>query len=221
VLLSLLYIGFFFQVGAAAPNRAVTELDLRKQELGLLHLSVDRSALRTLLIWDAKSAALRDARPGEVIDDSTPVMLLHLWATWCTPCKEEFPLWRKLGPRIVTQHRGRVRVAHVAIQDDSGDMAGFVLQMRNRLPFPVQHFDREEHLAKQFRPRYPSKQLTLPTTLLLDGDRVVRQAFIGPITERQQELIDSTARLLDLIREQEDAALRPKPPETNDPFSVK
>lgn len=211
---SLIHLGLFLQLAAAPASapaaRSPTELDLRRQEVGLLHLPLDRIALRTLQMYDLKTEALRDARPGEIIDDSTPIMILHLWATWCEPCKEEFPMWRKFGPRLSTQHQGRVRIAHVALQSDVADMPAFLEKMRNKLPFPVQHFDRLEQLSKQLRPKFPSKQLTLPLTLLLDPDRVVRQAFIGPITERRQELEDGTARLLQLIEAQEDAARRPK-----------
>lgn len=28
------------------------------------------------------------------------VVLLHIWATWCTPCKEEFPLFTKVYERF-------------------------------------------------------------------------------------------------------------------------
>ena len=39
-----------------------------------------------------------------------------------------------------------------------------------------------------------------PVTLLLDRDLVVRQAFIGSLTERTQELTESMSRLLRAIR---------------------
>lgn len=211
VLISLFYIGLFLQLAGPPPlARPGSEVDLRRQEVRLLHLGLDRAALRTLLVWEPKTDALRDARPGEVVDDSTPVMILHLWATWCDPCKEEFPLWQKLGPRLAEQHSGKVRIAHVALQNDSSDMAGFVQQMHGRLPFPVRHFDRKERLAGSLRKALTGKQLTLPMTLLLDRERVVRQAIIGPISERRQELAESTARLVQLIQQQDDAASHPR-----------
>lgn len=210
MLLSLLYVGLFMQLGSLPTAPPGSELDFRRQEVGLLHLSVDRAALRSLLVFEPKTDALRDARPGEVVDDSTPVMILHLFATWCAPCKEEFPLWRDFGPRLSEQHQGRVRIVHVALQNDSSDFANFVHQMRNKLPFPVRHFDRGERLANQLRQAFSNKQLALPMTLLLDPDRIVRQAFIGPIDNRRQELTASTVRLLRLIRSQEDAAQKPQ-----------
>lgn len=214
---ALFYIGLFLQLGGPLPPlKPGSELELRRQEVRLLHLAIDRAALRTLLVWEPKIGTLRDARPGEVVDDSTPVMILHLWATWCEPCKEEFPLWQKLGPRLVEQHSGRVRIAHVALQNDSSDMASFVQQMQGKLPFPVKHFDRGERLVGALRKALAGKNLTLPLTLLLDQERVVRQAFIGPISERRQELAESTARLIKLIQQQDEAATRPKPARDSD-----
>lgn len=212
VLIALFYVGLFLQLAGPTPlARSGSELDLRRQEVRLLHLALDRVALRSFLVWEPKIDALRDARPGEVVDDSTPVMILHLWATWCDPCKEEFPLWQKLGPRLVDRHSGKVRIAHVALQNDSSDMASFVQQMHGKLPFPTRHFDRKERLASALRKALSGKQLTLPMTLILDRERVVRQAIIGPISERRQELAESTARLIQLIQQQDDAASRPKP----------
>lgn len=199
------------KLGTLPPAPPGSELDLRRQEAELLHLPIDRTVLRSLSVWDAKPSALREARPGEIVDDSTPVMILHAWATWCEPCKNEFPMWKELGPRLVTQHRGRVRIVHVALQNDASDMASFVKEMRGKLPFPVQHFDRSERLANQIRDALPKKQMTLPVTLVLDPDRFVRQAFIGSIAERWPELANSTGRLLHLVQLLDDEALKPKP----------
>lgn len=177
------------------------ELEIRRREVRFIHLALDRTALRDLRVWDPTTDALRDARPGEVIDDSTPVMILHLWATWCGPCKEEFPLWRQIEPGLVYQHKGRVRIAHVALQNDSAGMASFVKEMAGQLPFPLEHFDRNSRLADKLN--LVDKQLALPVTLLLDSERVVRQAFIGSIRNRREELIDSTARLARLVKMQQ------------------
>lgn len=211
VLLALFYIGLFMQLGEQQPAAPGSELDIRRKEARLLHLGIDRAALHTLLVWDEKTNALRDGIRAEDPDDSTPLMILHLWATWCEPCKVELPLWREMGPQIAEKHHNRVRIVHVALQNDSSDMAGFVRALHKKLPFPLKHFDRGEHLAAILRGRTPNGKLTLPMTLLLDQDRVVRQAFIGPIGPRRQELQDATAWLLSRVDEREAEALRPKP----------
>lgn len=203
MLFPLIYITLFLQLGSlsSSSEQMAVELEIRRREVKFIHFALDRTALRDLRVWDSKSDVLRDARPGEVIDDSTEVMILHLWATWCGPCKEEFPLWRQIEPSILYPHKGRVRIAHVALQSDSTGMANFVKEMAGQLPFPLEHFDRNSRLADKLN--LVDKQLALPVTLLLDSERVVRQAFIGSIRNRREELIESTGRLVRLIKTQQ------------------
>lgn len=172
----------------------------------MLHMAFDKNALRTLSVWEPKTGALREVRPEEVVDDSAPVLILHLWATWCAPCKEEFPLWSAVGQHLTARYKGSVRIVHVALQNDSSDMAAFVSQIQEQLTPPVRYFDRSELLLGRLRQALGNSQPPLPLTLVLDSGRVVRQAFLGSIYNRRQELVDTTARLLRLIREQQDAA---------------
>lgn len=239
----LLWISLFFQLGATPPAAAGTSaisIKTYRDELALLHHAVDRGALRSILVFDPANTpapalpprdvfatsenasppcgragkALREARPGEMVDDSTPVMILHLWASWCEPCKEDLTLWRELGPRLIKQHKGRVRVVHLALEADGEAFQHLAKSLGEQLPSGRIYFDCQEKLSKdmgQTLGRLPP----LPMTLWLDGDRIVRQAMVGPMNHRRNEAIDSTARLLALIEKQENAALSrsQRPPE--------
>src|SRR5262245_27710455 len=135
----LLLVSLILQLGAKLPARPVPvniSLETYRNEIGLLHHGVDRAALGVILVWDPANSGspppesisqdvfgdekpaprcgrtgkdLREARPGERVDDGTSLMILHLWATWCEPCKDELVMWSELGPRLVTQYKGRVR----------------------------------------------------------------------------------------------------------------
>lgn len=204
----LLHIAVFMQLSTAPVDQVSIELETRRRESGLLHMALDKTALRTLSVWEPQTDALRDIRPGEAADDGSPVLILHLWATWCVPCKEELPLWGAVGQHLTARHKGSVRIVHVALQNDSTDMASFVSQIQGKLPAPIRYVDRNEVLKARLRQAFGNNQPPLPLTLVLDSGRVVRQAFLGSIYDRRQELVDSTARLLRLIREQ-DAARPP------------
>ncbi len=218
----ILYAALFLQLGSTpvgqrANNGAAGPLSISAEvhrfETAFLHLPLERAALRWLLVFDLKTLEARAARPAEGVDDSTPVMILHLWATWCGPCKEELGIWRKLGPRLVEENHGRVRIVYVALQKDLEGMTDFVSQIAGGFPGERLYLDRDENLSKNLRQAVPNEQLPLPMTLWLDENRIVRQALVGPINQRRAEVIDSTARLLRLIRHQElaeDAAAHPK-----------
>ena len=76
------------------------------------------------------------------------------------------------------------------------------------LPFLVKYFDRSELLLAKLRQAFDNNQPPLPLTLVLDSERVIRQAFLGSIHNRRQELIDSTAHLMRLISEQQNDAVK-------------
>ncbi len=61
--------------------------------LGIQELSGNKEAPDfSLLDSDGRKISLKDFK-GKVV-------ILHLWATWCKPCKEEFPLFEKMYQRV-------------------------------------------------------------------------------------------------------------------------
>jgi hypothetical protein len=226
----------FLQLGGVAlAQSAPPSISIKtyRDELGLLHHAVDRSALRAILAWDPKDTPpetrrsnnifeeaepegprcahhpkhLREPFPGERVDDSTPMMILHLWASWCEPCKEDLAMWRDLGPNLAKQHKGRIRVVHVALEADAEGMSRIASELGDRLPVKRLYFDCDERLAKDITQTL-GRQPPLPITLWLDSERIVRQAMVGPLTSRRTEVIESTARLMALIDQLEDAAVQ-------------
>ena len=60
-------------------------------------------------------------------------LLINFWATWCGPCREEFPDLVKIGK----DHRGKIDLVTVTLDDVSeinGDVPKFLAEMRSDSP---------------------------------------------------------------------------------------
>ena len=207
-MLPLLYVGLYFQLGAALPT---TPADTHRQEVALLHRAIEPERLRDFDIWDERAAEWRKPKPDELTDDKAAVLLLHFWASWCKPCREEFPIWRELQPRLEALYQGKVRIVYVAIQTNNADMERFLTENKDRMPHTTWYLDVGERLAGLVRTGLPEDRLPMPVTLWLDRQRVVRQAVAGSIYHRRPEVVDSTARLVRLS-DRLDASARAVPP---------
>ena len=90
-------------------------------------------------------------------------MLLHLWASWCGPCREELPDLLAYG------RRGDVDVVAVSVDDDWQSVVRF---FRNKIP-PEVAWDPKVTLEPTLGVE------SLPTTFLVDASGMVRERFDG------------------------------------------
>ncbi len=101
-------------------------------------------------------------------------VLVNFWATWCGPCREEFPaLVRKYKQY---QSQGLVIIG-VNFQDDNSD-TGIQTFMRNTLVnFPIVR-DTGERVGRMYRIN------GLPTSVFIDRKGIVRDIVVGgPMTD--------------------------------------
>jgi thiol-disulfide isomerase/thioredoxin len=223
----ILSIMLFFQLGTPPAVRAprpasCAEIErTRRMETQLLHLPLDRRIFKSIPVWDDKSDRLVQHNKSQHDFDSPaiPVLVLHLWATWCGPCKDEFPIWVKIRKHFKEQAlAGKVRFVHIAMQDDAKEMTRFVKEIgKDRMPPGWYYFDNGGYLANNIIEASRSKKLpSLPITLWLGPGRTVRQAMVGSIADRMEEVIESTERLMNWVTYMRDAARKPLPPEEDD-----
>lgn len=126
----------------------------------------------------ASAKSLSSRRPSY----NARLYVVHLWGTWCEPCKAEFPHLRRMFPD------GRYHEAQlllVALQSPDEDLQKFLSANRANMPQAPHYVDDAASIVK------PLKLSKLPLTLLVDAQWVVRQAFSGPITDRRPELLAS------------------------------
>ena len=84
-------------------------------------------------------------------------VVVNKWASWCGPCRFEFPFFQ----RLATQYRGRVAFLGVDAQDNRGDAEAFLKQ--RPLPYPS-YYDLSASVARTFR-----GGLAWPTTAFYDA----------------------------------------------------
>jgi thiol-disulfide isomerase/thioredoxin len=84
-------------------------------------------------------------------------IVVNQWASWCGPCRFEFPFFQ----RLAAQYRGRVAFLGVDAQDNKGDAQAFLKQ--RSLPYPS-YFDLNAETARTFK-----GGLAWPTTAFYDA----------------------------------------------------
>ena len=102
------------------------------------------------------------------------IVLVNFWATWCGPCRAEFPAFVRKSEQYRAQ--GFI-VVGVNTQDPNSD-EGVLTFMRNSVVnFPIVR-DPEDRLSRAYR-------ITgLPTSFFIDRNGIVRDIVIGgPMTD--------------------------------------
>jgi thiol-disulfide isomerase/thioredoxin len=98
-------------------------------------------------------------------------VILNFWATWCTPCRTEFPdlisTWREAGGAL------EIVAVNLTDQERKKDVVRFVEEFA--VPFPVV-------LDTRGKVRELYSLITMPTSVFLDSTGIVRRIHPGPLT---------------------------------------
>jgi cytochrome c biogenesis protein CcmG, thiol:disulfide interchange protein DsbE len=107
-----------------------------------------------------------DGQPFDLAKLRDKVVLINFWATWCAPCRKEFPL---LGAFYRRYHDRGLEVIAISI-DRSGDMDKVRRQMAS-IAYPVA-------VLKDIAVNGIGKPEGVPVTYVIDTSGVVRDKFI-------------------------------------------
>jgi thiol-disulfide isomerase/thioredoxin len=108
---------------------------------------------------------------------SGQVVVLHLWATWCAPCRKELP---KLDALNAELSKANGRVLAVSIDIDPRNVERFMAQQRLKLPVVV---DGPDGLARELD--VPA----IPYTVVLNRNGEV----VSQIAGSGDAMLDATA----------------------------
>jgi cytochrome c biogenesis protein CcmG/thiol:disulfide interchange protein DsbE len=107
-------------------------------------------------------------RPVDVAAETGAVRLVDFWATWCEPCRQQFPalerLRRELGPRGLS-------VYAVSFDEDPAQIPRFLEET------PVGFRVLWDRGGERWAARYDLQRL--PTTLVVDRAGIIRFAHEG------------------------------------------
>ena len=98
-------------------------------------------------------------------------------------------------------YRGRVRYLFIAENTPSESMKAYLETHPHKIPHGPHYNDTQGQIMEVLRAGLPSGSLSLPATLLVDRNGVVRQAIVGSLTEptdRKSTLLAAIDRLLEV-----------------------
>ena len=97
------------------------------------------------------------------------VVLVNFWATWCPPCRKEFPELAK----AYDEHNGDFVIVGVDLQESPGDVRRFADEYGAKFPIVI---DGDSSVSKAYR------IIGLPSSYFIDQTGVLRDQFFGPLS---------------------------------------
>lgn len=97
------------------------------------------------------------------------ITLVDVWASWCKPCKAEFPFLLELYDTYSVKG---FTILAISIDEESENAKIFLKGLNKEIPFKVMH-DPKGKVANQY------KIEAIPTTYILDKNGVIRYSHLG------------------------------------------
>ena len=127
-----------------------------------------------------------DGKEINLSDYKGKVVLLDFWASWCIPCREEFPF---LVDFYREHQKDPFMVLAVSIDDKEENMRNFLKKNYASHVFPV-IFDRD----KSIPPLYELE--SMPTSIFIDKKGIIRYIHTGFNDTRKKEFQTELSTLL-------------------------
>lgn len=127
-----------------------------------------------------------EGRLINLADYKGKVVLLDFWASWCGPCREEFPFLVKLHEKA---KKGAFTVIAINVDTEAAKMKEFLSQLETQPSFPVIS-DAQGKIPAMFEIK------GMPTTILIDKKGVIRYRHTGFTEVEKEKLVDEVKTLM-------------------------
>ncbi|MEU5311166.1 TlpA disulfide reductase family protein [Streptomyces sp. NPDC021562] len=115
-----------------------------------------------------------DGRPVRLADYRGKVVVLNVWASWCSPCRAEAPELSQAQRELAAEG-----VQVLGVDMDARREKGRAFQEQHRLSYPSLHDPASRQLLRLPR---GYKAQALPYTLFVDRDGKIAARYLSPLT---------------------------------------
>lgn len=117
-----------------------------------------------------KSSSGENLRLSEFRGD---VVMVNFWATWCGPCRAEFPEFQKAAVDNAD------RLVIIGVNNTAADQADLIPDFLAEfgITFPIVLDTADGATVEAYR------VLGLPTTIFIDSNGIINEVFIGPLNK--------------------------------------
>ncbi len=128
-------------------------------------------------------AVLMDGSEFDIMKQRGKVVVINIWATWCTPCVKELPYFDKLQ----REHPSDVSVLALHAQPVTTDVSEYLSEFSYEIPFAV---DEDGSLGAAL-----NASTVLPQTVIVNADGIVTYNRSGSLSyEKLKELISEAGK---------------------------
>jgi thiol-disulfide isomerase/thioredoxin len=110
-----------------------------------------------------------DESPRTLADYRGKVIVLNLWATWCSPCREEMPMLARLQ-----ESYGKDGVVVITVSDESAEQQAKFKDFAH-MPFVKGRID----LGMRIAGLYIQPDVARPVTHIIDRNGILRETLIA------------------------------------------